>query len=300
MWLYDYKDSEKNNPYKESPFVAITHMSYVDNLPKWSYPWHAHRDSYELGYIIDGEGTLTVESKELPLKAGSITMVPPNVMHRFVASPEQSMRYYTLRILAKPADGELQQFFHSLDNAVTEGFSYMDYIQSTFELLFNFHQMNQGVIDAAFQSACLSLLQLTKILFTDRSMSIRLDDTHSAIDILKYIEQNNSQKITLESLAKRFNVSPSHLSRIFTNAYHMSPINYLIYSRITYATEYLLKTNYSVAEIAELVGYDNPTHFTNLFVKRIGCTPTEFREHNKKLPTDLPEQIFRNENLNGN
>lgn len=34
MWLYDYKDSEKNNPYKESPFVAITHMSYVDNLPK--------------------------------------------------------------------------------------------------------------------------------------------------------------------------------------------------------------------------------------------------------------------------
>ena len=33
MWLYDYKDSEKNNPYKESPFVAITHMSYVDNLP---------------------------------------------------------------------------------------------------------------------------------------------------------------------------------------------------------------------------------------------------------------------------
>ena len=230
MWLYDYKDSEKNNPYKESPFVAITHMSYVDNLPKWSYPWHAHRDSYELGYIIDGEGTLTVESKELPLKAGSITMVPPNVMHRFVASPEQSMRYYTLRILAEPADGELQQFFHSL----------------------------------------------------------------------KYIEQNNSQKITLESLAKRFNVSPSHLSRIFTNAYHMSPINYLIYSRITYATEYLLKTNYSVAEIAELVGYDNPTHFTNLFVKRIGCTPTEFRECNKKLPTDLPEQIFRNENLNKN
>ena len=54
MWLYDYKDSEKNNPYKESPFVAITHMSYVDNLPKWSYPWHAHQDSYELGYIIDG------------------------------------------------------------------------------------------------------------------------------------------------------------------------------------------------------------------------------------------------------
>ena len=144
MWLYDYKDSEKNNPYKESPFVAITHMSYVDNLPKWSYPWHAHRDSYELGYIIDGEGTLTVESKELPLKAGSITMVPPNVMHRFVASPEQSMRYYTLRILAEPADGELQQFFHSLDNAVTEGFSYLNYIQSTFELLFNFQSDESG------------------------------------------------------------------------------------------------------------------------------------------------------------
>lgn len=284
MWLYDYK-SGQDNPYNESPFVSIVHMSYIDNLPRWSYPWHVHPDSYECGYIMEGEGFLAIESKELPLKAGSITMVPPNVMHRFITSSDQPMRYYTLRILSEPADGELQMFFHDLNNAVTEGFSYLDYIQSTFELLFNYHQMNTGTVDAAFQSACLSLLQLTKRLFADKSMSICLDDTHSAIDILKYIEKNNSQKITLESLAKRFNVSPSHLSRIFTNAYHMSPINYLIYSRITYATEYLLKTNYSVAEIAELVGYDNPTHFTNLFVKRIGCTPTEFRELNRKMPS---------------
>ena len=72
----------------------------------------------------------------------------------------------------------------------------------------------------------------------------------------------------------------------FKKAYDMSPIDYLIYCRITYATEYLLKSERSVAEIAQLVGYDNPTHFTNMFVKRIGCTPTEYREKNLNIPVD--------------
>ena len=105
-------------------------------------------------------------------------------------------------------------------------------------------------------------------------------------DILEYLDTHQADHITLDSLAKRFNVSASHLNRTFNRAFHTSPINYLIDARVTFATEYLLKSNYSVAKIAELCGYDNPAHFTNMFTKRIGCTPAEYRERNQKPPED--------------
>lgn len=286
MWLYDYKSPE-DNPYSEPPFVAIIHMSYVDNLPTWVYPWHSHKDSYELAFIIEGSGNLVVNSQSLPLRAGSIAIIQPKTLHRFTVPEDGSMSYYTLRFLAEPADGELQSFFGRMGSAVTPGNSHLLlYLRDTFHMLLNIHQTNGGHADQLFQSVCLGLIQLTRTLLTNKAFSVRLDDQHFASDILNYIVENRSRNITLESMAKQFNVSPSHLSRIFSNAYGTSPINYLINARVTYATELLLKSNLSIPEIAEYVGYENTTHFNNMFLKRIGCTPAEYREKNQKLPVN--------------
>lgn len=285
MWIYDYK-SEKDNPYRQQPFVEITHMCYIDNLPVWTYPWHDHKDAYEIAIITKGSGHLVIDDQSFPVCVGSVTVIPPDVAHRFTADMDPGMQYYTLRFKSTPEEGELQTFFHSLGCAVTSGINYMPHIQQTLRLLFNIHHANGGVADSTFQSVSLGLLQLTRTLFTNETMTLRIASKYSLGDILSYIQNNREQKITLESLAQKFNISPSHLSRIFSNAYHMSPINYLILSRITYATEYLLKSDLTINEIAERVGYDNPTHFTNMFVKRIGCTPSEYREKNLSIPLE--------------
>ncbi len=286
MWLYDYQ-SPQDNPYKESPFVAIIHMSYVDNLPTWTYPWHTHEDSYELAFIIEGSGSLVVNDQSIPVEAGSVAAIPPRTLHRFTVPEQGKMRYYTMRFLAEPASGELQSFFSGVGGAVTpDNANLLSYLRDTFRLLLTIHQANGGHADPLFQSVCLGLIQLTRTLFTNHTLLVRLDDQHFASDILIYIEENRSQKITLESLAKRFNVSPSHLSRTFFNAYGTSPINYLINARVTYATELLLKSNLSITEISEQVGYDNPAHFNHMFLKRIGCTPAEYRQRNQNPPVD--------------
>lgn len=283
MWIYDYH-SEKDNPYREPPFVDIVHMCYADNLPLWTYAWHVHDDSYELGFITKGKGSLNIGHLEFPVELGSITVVPPKVMHHFSSNSPEGMQYYTLRFRAEPENGEMQTFFRSLGCAATSGFNYLSYIKNTFQLLFHLHQSNNGIVEETFQTICLALFRLTKTLFTHKAMTLRLDSNFSVGDILSYIWDNGSKKITLESLAREFHVSPSHLSRIFCNAYHFSPINYLIHYRITTATEYLSKSSMSIAEISEKVGYDNPTHFANLFIKKIGCTPTEYRERTRKMP----------------
>ncbi|WP_434309371.1 helix-turn-helix domain-containing protein [Hominifimenecus sp. rT4P-3] len=283
MWIYDYK-SEKDNPYKEPPFFEIIHMSYVDNLPAWSYPWHAHEDSYELAFVMQGSGMIYVNTLTLPVETGSIILIPKNLMHHFSASGDETMQYYTLRFRTNPGDPTSLSSLFRPDCAVTSGINYLPFMKSTFQLLFHLHQTNGGIVDKPFQSICLGLFHLAQELLTNEAMTVRLDEHFSASDILNYISEHSSEKITLESLAQHFHVSPSHLSRIFCNAYHISPINYIIYSRITLSTEYLLKSDLSVSEISELVGYENPTHFTNLFIKRIGCTPSEYRKRNQQIP----------------
>lgn len=290
MWIYDYK-SEKDNPYRQQPFVEITHMCYIDNLPMWTYPWHDHKGDYEIAFITGGGGHLVIDNQSYPVKTGSVIIIPPDIAHRFTSDGDPGMQYYTLRFKATPEEGELQRFFAGLGSAVTSGLNYLPHIQHTLQMLFNIHHANGGIADEAFQTICLGLLQLTRVLFTSETLTLRIASRYSLGDILNYIQNNREKKITLESLSSQFNISPSHLSRIFTQAYHMSPINYLIHCRITYATEFLLKSDLSITAISECVGYDNPTHFTNMFTKRIGCTPSEYRERNGKIP--LEESVKR-------
>lgn len=281
MWLYDY-NAPQNNPYRESPFAAVTHMGYIDTLPRLSYRWHAHETDYEIAFVTEGEGELIVERQHMKLGTGAIALLPPRVMHYFSCGPQDGMRYFVLRFSPEPSSGELQTFFRAQGIAVTSGINFLPYIQQTMRLLFDLHNVTHGVVDGTFQSLALGLLQLVRLLFTHKALCIRTESNCSAGRILQYLAEagQGGEKITLDTLAKRFNVSPSHLSRIFSSAYHISPISYLIHLRILNAADLLLKTEDSIEHIAKQVGYDNPVHFTRMFTKHIGCSPTEYRARN--------------------
>lgn len=283
MWIYDYK-SDLDNPYKYAPFLEIVHMCYMDNLPKWSYPFHLHEDSYELSWIMTGAGALNLDDSQIPLAPGSVALVQPATLHHFSSTGTEGMTYYSLRFRATDERNELQDFFRGLGTAAASSPEHLSYIRSTIRMLFSLHQANGGIVDETFQSIALGLIQYSKTVLSVQTPPIDAAEHTSASEILNYIMESDGLGITLESLAQRFHISPSHLSRLFCNAYHVSPINYAITARITYATEYLLKTDKPVVEVAELVGYDNPTHFTNMFLKRIGCTPSEFRARNTPIP----------------
>lgn len=282
MWIYDYKSPE-DNPIKSGDFIQIHNMSYVDNLPNWTYVWHSH-DTPEFVLIINGNGTIMLDGQELPVHKGDIVLIPPKSMHHFVTADKAPMYYYTLRFSGS-LENELYQFFLQGSVRISSARNYLEYMQNSFRILFDIHQISGGKANADFQTVSLSLLRLARMLIVNECMAVQLDADHALGDILYYIQENSGSHLTLDSLAKAFNMSPSHLSRLFCKYYQVSPINYLIGARIGQSTEYLLKSNLPIARIAELVGYDNPAHYTAMFQKRIGCTPAEYREKNQRLPS---------------
>lgn len=283
MWVNDY-NSDLDNPLREQPFVKIQYLSYTDNLPAWSYGYHHHEDIYELTFVVESSGTLLLESDRLPLKLGDIVIMPPGMLHCYTCGSGEAMQYYSIWVDAESNEGEIQSFLKEIRGkpAIISAFKYLDYIQSSFHILGELHQINNGVLDETCQSIYLSLLMLIKKIYLYRAMVVSISPSSYASDVLWYINRHVSEDLSLELLAKQFHISPSHLRRIFKQVYGISPIHYLIKRRIAMATDYLLKTDMTVAEVARQVGYENTTHFSHLFADRIGCTPSEFRLRHQK------------------
>jgi two-component system, response regulator YesN len=84
--------------------------------------------------------------------------------------------------------------------------------------------------------------------------------------------------ISLKTLAKSVNVSPSYLSTTFKQHYHKTISKYLIEKRLNKAMELMRTTNMSISDISSSVGYLDANYFSVLFKKRVGKTPREYRK----------------------
>lgn len=96
--------------------------------------------------------------------------------------------------------------------------------------------------------------------------------------IKKYIEQNYAQGITLAQVAQQFNISYTHLSKLFKMQFNMPFIDYLTNVRMQKAMNLLSSTPLNIQEVAARCGYDNVFHFSRAFKKRFGVAPSYYRK----------------------
>jgi AraC-like DNA-binding protein len=83
---------------------------------------------------------------------------------------------------------------------------------------------------------------------------------------------------TVSELAHEAAVSRSLLDQRFRDVLGLSPIRYLTEWRMHLATDLLVSTDLSVAQIAKRTGYDSQEAFSRAFKRRMGSAPTAWRE----------------------
>lgn len=96
--------------------------------------------------------------------------------------------------------------------------------------------------------------------------------------VLNHISGHLSAPLRLEDIAKAVHVSPWHLSRTFKRLTGKSIADSVRETRIERAKEILLTTDFSVTEIAGMVGFENAGYFATCFKQMAGASPTEFRK----------------------
>lgn len=97
-----------------------------------------------------------------------------------------------------------------------------------------------------------------------------------------YIDQHYNKDISIAILADRFNITTSYASRIFHKKNGMKFIDYLSTIRINNAKRIMqVNPHLSIKIIGEMVGYYSTRHFTKLFVKIVGCYPSDYKKQIK-------------------
>ncbi len=99
-----------------------------------------------------------------------------------------------------------------------------------------------------------------------------------ASEIIRYMQENLEQDISLNSLSQQFSYSLSSIRRIFQNETGVSIMAYLTQLRIEKAKTLLAETSLSVERIAASVGYSNVYYFSNAFKSKAGKSPSQYRK----------------------
>ena len=96
--------------------------------------------------------------------------------------------------------------------------------------------------------------------------------------IIRYINDNIGNKITLSDLSARFQTNRTTISNIIKDRTGLSPMKYILELRLSKSRTNLLFTKLPINEIAEEYGFTDPNYYIRAFKARFGKSPLQFRK----------------------
>ncbi len=240
---------------------------------------HWHR-SIEIFAVWEGKLEFSLHEKKFPLNGGEFVIVNSNEVHSIVA-PEPN-RTVVLQI---PQDTFAEYFTD--DQFIWFSHSDRETDHRVFTLLTEmFLIYNNG--EEANKLQVLSLYyELLHLLVTKyRKFNVHEDILKNSkqlkklSNITRYMKDHYAESLTLESMAERFNYSPSYLSRMFQKHAGINFKDYLLGIRLEHAVRELEETNGQIVEIALGNGFPNSKAFSNAFREKYGVLPSEYRRNN--------------------
>lgn len=85
----------------------------------------------------------------------------------------------------------------------------------------------------------------------------------------------------LELLCKHISRSESQTIRLFKKLYGITPYTYLLNKKIDFAKKLFIDTNLSVKEVADKLCFADEYYFSNIFKKKVGMSPSQYRKIHK-------------------
>ncbi|RIJ50409.1 AraC family transcriptional regulator [Maribellus luteus] len=268
-------------PQQKFLYTVKTYKEKVFHLP-----FHRH-DRYELTYIIRGKGTRIIGDTIKEYKSGDIVLMAPNIPHHWQSewTGDKSVAAITVFFsedFPSPDFKLLSEFDNITELLKTSRFGIelkgelRKKIQRKLMKLTNGHTLNQIINIINILSSIAKSKEY--IILMDRGFSSpKHGDLDRITELVKYIQENITRKITIDDLANKVHMHTGSVNRFFKQATGFSLIEYINLMRIGMACELLTGTEKKTADIAFECGFNNLSHFNRTFKRVKNTTPKEFR-----------------------
>jgi two-component system response regulator YesN len=122
------------------------------------------------------------------------------------------------------------------------------------------------------------LKQLSDILFNMQNLEEEKRAQNTINKVLKYINDNVCEDLSLVKLAELVYFNPSYLSRLFKQVVGENLSDYICEAKIKKSKQLLEDNSLKIHEVAEIMRYFSTTNFTRFFKKLTNMTPQEYRD----------------------
>ncbi len=109
---------------------------------------------------------------------------------------------------------------------------------------------------------------------------VYLEQNFFELQVKKYLMENLSSDLSVDSLCKELCVSKNVLYKLFHNSFHCSVNEYITNTRINEAKRMLSDKDMTVSQVCETVSNWNYPYFCRLFKIKTGVTPLKYRKEN--------------------
>jgi AraC family transcriptional regulator len=99
-----------------------------------------------------------------------------------------------------------------------------------------------------------------------------------------YILANLDTSLSLAEIAALVHLHPHYFASLFKKSTGLAPYQYILKQRIAAAQGYLAQPDLLIAQICQMVGFQNQSHFTRVFRQQLGVTPKVYRQQVVNLP----------------
>ena len=275
-------------------FIPEGRSLYIRKFPRYLMDTvHHHKDALEINVVMQGEFFQQIGGQLIRLSSGDICIVAPNVLHGTRTYDDQTVALSV--IVYQDVIKEILNNIKSEENDVLTFLTRILYgevvhpylvCQTGFDedivgMIIDLEHMQDapGPYTDQYMETGLELFILRLLMqYKDRILLGKLipKQDSGTINILEYIKANY-KTVTLESLARAYNYSPSYLSSLIKNRYGRTFKDYVTEIRLDQAARLIQDTDYSMAKIGEIVGYSDKSYFLRCFKQEYGMTPTEYK-----------------------
>lgn len=282
-------DSEQLQETKLHGSVLFPFNIYPCTIPK-DFPFvalHWHK-SMELIYIKKGTGRILMGHDWFTACAGDIFVIPPDVLHAIGRIPRHSMEYENFIFQpeflgSNAADICAQKYLIPLSGGqllhpvcILPADAPYPEISACLKMAEDLCEEKALAYEIGVKSAMLQLL-LHLIRLQPIPPAQESADTLRLKQVLQFVQEHFSEKLTIAQAALCCGLSASHFMRWFKERTGSSFGSYLNEYRLSKGAEMLRQTNHKILVIAEEIGFESLANFNRQFKARYGITPREYR-----------------------
>ena len=255
-------------------------LFHINDRTDQEFEWHYH-DFHKIIIFVSGKVTYHIEGKAYQLKPQDILLVSQGAIHKPEIDPSIPYERYIFWIRDDLSSPELNTCFQKANDRSFNLIRLDSALQEKLKDLLP--EIEHSLRDTQFGDSILSkalfaqfMVYINRIFLKSSSAPDQKSySSDSQVEqLLKYINRNLSENLSIDHLAERFFFSKYHMMRKFKKETGYTIHNYIISKRLLHA-RFLIAQGTPVMKAAMQSGFQDYTAFVRAYKKQFGTVPTQ-------------------------